>query len=99
MRAWWEQTREQSGLSRKDASYWLCPPYWAISVFHPSKGDTFLSFLPGFYLFCLSCTLYCSLAVISLRISWVKGIDSSSVQYIGSTLIQKKDDCSSLIIF
>jgi hypothetical protein len=23
MRAWWEQTREQSGLSRKNASYWL----------------------------------------------------------------------------
>ena len=29
-----------------------------------------MSFLPGFYPFCLSCTLYCSLAVISLRISW-----------------------------
>src|SRR6266487_2702006 len=24
MRAWWEQTLGQSGLSRKDASYWLC---------------------------------------------------------------------------
>ncbi len=76
MRVWWEQTKAQSGLSLKNASYWFCvlligqcPPYWAIYLFILLRRHIFV-FFTRIFSFCLSSALYCLLFVISLRISW-----------------------------